>query len=202
MEKVFLTFSTETPVEFSDDSFSTITGIIPYGTTGQKKMGVIPRLFSGCFSDSLKTNPDIFALFNHDWDRPLARTSTGSLRLVDTEQGMRVSLTPAKTSWGIDAIESIKAGLMDGFSFGGFIVGEKFSKETGIQDILNFELWEVSPVFTPVFQEGARIETNSGSKEPPEDDDDDVVIMSEPKTDMWTLKAIQKQAEIKRQSDT
>lgn len=61
-------------------------------------------------------------LVGHSFNRPLASTRNGSLKLKETAQGvtLRAALPPAeeRPSWMIDAIASVRSGLMRGLSPG------------------------------------------------------------------------------------
>lgn len=163
-KKEFVRFAIQTPIEFEGEEKRTISGKIPYGTKGAN-LGITYRLISGCFSNSLGN--DIYALFNHDWEKRLARTSKGTLILSDESDGMKISMTPTTTSWGADCVAAIEDGLMDGFSFGGYILSDNWIDENGerVEEILEFDLLEVSPVFNPVFLAGAELVVNSKDPE-------------------------------------
>jgi HK97 family phage prohead protease len=56
-------------------------------------------------------------LWNHNADLPLGRTRNGTLVLRKDGSGLRIELTPPATTWGQDAIESIRRGDVSGMSF-------------------------------------------------------------------------------------
>lgn len=162
-KKEYVRFAVQTPLTFSEEG-RTITGMIPYGIYGAAKYGFHHRLTQGCFSQSVNSDRDIFALFEHDWDKRLARTSKGTLKLTDTPDGLEIEFNVPDTTWGNDLLASYHAGNIDGFSFGGPDRGMLTANEnlkTRQRDIVGFDLFEVSACFTPVFDEGAEIAVHS-----------------------------------------
>lgn len=97
---------------------------------------------------------DIRALWNHNSDFPLGRTKNDSLKLEKDEKGLRFTITPPETSWGKDALESVKRGDVSGMSFGFFTKKDRWTEETGktpLRELLAIELLEVSPVTFPAY---------------------------------------------------
>ena len=97
---------------------------------------------------------DIRALWNHNPDFPLGRTVNGTLELEKDEQGLRFSIVPSDTSWGRDALESVKRGDVSGMSFGFFVKSDKWSEQSSkmpLRELLDIELLEVSPVTFPAY---------------------------------------------------
>ncbi len=146
--KEFISFST--PVSLEKDG-RTLTGLIPYGVYGSKAYGAVNQLKQGCFSKSLGN--EIWALFNHDWDKRLARSSNNSLKVEDTKEGLKIEIKVPETPVGEQFLSEFKAGLIDGFSFGGPTDNmiRKDDSEFGKKSIVSFNLREVSPCYVPVF---------------------------------------------------
>lgn len=97
---------------------------------------------------------DIRALWNHNSDYPLGRTKNDSLMLEKDEKGLRFTITPPETSWGKDAMESVKRGDVSGMSFGFYVNKDRWTEETGktpLRELLSVELLEVSPVTFPAY---------------------------------------------------
>lgn len=97
---------------------------------------------------------DIRALWNHNSDMPLGRTKNGTLSLEKDSQGLRFTVTPPDTSWGRDALESVKRGDVSGMSFGFYTNKERWTEEkdkTPLRELLDIELLEVSPVTFPAY---------------------------------------------------
>lgn len=97
---------------------------------------------------------DIRALWNHNSDYPLGRTKNDSLLLEKDEKGLRFTITPPETTWGRDAMESVKRGDVSGMSFGFYVNKDRWTEETGktpLRELLSVELLEVSPVTFPAY---------------------------------------------------
>lgn len=109
------------------------------------------------FTEVLARNPDVKALWNHNPDFPLARTSNGTLQLQQDDTGLRVELQPNDTSWGRDAYAAIARGDVDQMSFMFSVAkqGDEWKKLPDgklLRRITNFELLgEVSPVTFPAY---------------------------------------------------
>ncbi len=93
---------------------------------------------------------DVVATFNHSLDRLLGRTSSGTLRLTETAEGLRyeVDLPDAAA----DVRELLARGDLRGSSFTAFARkdgGEKWSGDT--RELLALDLVEVGPVVMPAY---------------------------------------------------
>lgn len=115
------------------------------------------RIAPTAFDRALAANPDVRALWNHNTDYPLGRTRNGTLMLTKDGAGLRIELTPPSTTWGLDAVESIRRGDVSGMSFAFSAKregGDTWAKGTdgvGERTLLDAELWEVSPVTFPAY---------------------------------------------------
>lgn len=116
------------------------------------------RVAPTAFDRALGANPDIRALWNHNADFPLGRTRNGTLRVQKDARGLRFELTAPSTSWGRDAVESIRRGDVSGVSFA-FSVrkegGDTWTRGGGDgiaeRTLLDADLYEVSPVTFPAY---------------------------------------------------
>lgn len=106
----------------------------------------------GAFAESIKKD-DIRALWNHNWDFPLARKSAGNLVLTEDEHGLAIEITPADTQWGRDAVTSIERGDVSQMSIGFVALTDEWKRIDGeyVRVLQKAELWEVSPVIFPAF---------------------------------------------------
>lgn len=109
----------------------------------------------GAFADSL--SGDVRALYNHNHDLVLGRTSAATLKLREDEKGLwgEIKINPNDTE-AMNAYERIKRGDITGCSFG-FDIAEE--KETRNDDgsvhwtILKADpLYEVSPCVFPAYE--------------------------------------------------
>lgn len=74
------------------------------------------RIAPGAFRECLKT-ADIRALVNHDPNKLLGRSKSGTLRLDEDAVGLRMEVDLPDTAVGRDTAESIRRGDMEGSSF-------------------------------------------------------------------------------------
>lgn len=96
----------------------------------------------------------------------MARRSTDTLRLTDTDDGLQIEIFPSNTTWSRDALEVIRHGDSDGFSFGFWILEDRWSKdgETIIRDLVSVDLGEISVVFNPAYSQNAQISVRALNK--------------------------------------
>ena len=116
------------------------------------------RFAAGAFDRALAAGPDIRALWNHNTDLPLGRVRNGTLQVGTDGAGLRFELAPPDTSWGRDAIESIRRGDVSGVSFafstkreGGDAWEKPGADGIAQRTVLDADLYEVSPVTFPAY---------------------------------------------------
>ena len=88
-----------------------------YNTRSVDLGGFEEVLEPGCFDSVMETNPDVFALFNHDPDSILARSTSGTLKLSLDEKGLAYSFEMPNTTLGNDLSVLMKRGDIRGSSF-------------------------------------------------------------------------------------
>ena len=121
-------------------------------------MGFTERISTSALPASMLENADIFAYFNHDWSKVLARTPK-SLKLDLRNDGLYYEFEAPNTQDGNDLLEHIKRGEMYGTSFAFSLPedgsGEVWTKQedgTYLREIVMFDaLYEISPVYTPAY---------------------------------------------------
>ena len=119
--------------------------------------GVTESIQRGAFAESI--NGDVRALYNHNHDLVLGRTSAGTLELRDTELGLwgKIRINP-KDSQAVDAYERVARGDVSGCSFGfdipaGCDVCTKKPDGTRHFTITKVSpLYEVSPCVFPAYE--------------------------------------------------
>lgn len=115
------------------------------------------RIAPGTFDRVLAGGPDVRALWNHNADYPLGRTRNNTLRVVKDARGLGIELRPPATSWGQDAVTSIRRGDVSGMSFAFAVNGQGDVWEKGgadgiaLRTIVDADLYEVSPVTFPAY---------------------------------------------------
>jgi uncharacterized protein len=109
-------------------------------------------LLPGCFGASL-AGRDVCLLKDHDGAAVLARTRGGSLRLAENGRGLWFEADLPNTTVANDVLESVRAGLAGGCSFG-FTVPKDGERWTGDRrEIRAVTLHEVSIVSAfPAYQ--------------------------------------------------
>lgn len=128
-----------------------------YDDVYQVAEGVTESIQRGAFAESV--NGDVRALYNHNTDLVLGRTSAGTLELKDTEDGLwgRIHIN-AKDTQAVDVYERVKRGDISGCSFGfeipaGCDVCSKNPDGSLHWTITRVEpLYEVSPCVFPAYE--------------------------------------------------
>jgi len=80
--------------------------------------------------NSATFDPITFALWNHNYDFPLARTDNNTLKITCDNFGAKVSIELPNTHLGKDTAENIRTGLVKGMSFGMLMDGVEFTTAT------------------------------------------------------------------------
>jgi len=115
------------------------------------------EILTGAFASTLKRNPDVRALWQHDPAAVLGRTTNETLRVWEDDTGLGFELRPPATQVGRDAVELIRRGDVNQMSFGFTMVpeGQKwFTDESGllVRQVVEVDnLMEVSPVTFPAY---------------------------------------------------
>lgn len=106
-------------------------------------------LVPGCFSRSLRENPDVRALFNHDSACVLGRTTAKTLVLTEDDEGLHFVNELPDTSFARDLRASMTRGDIDGCSFQGFVSDDEIDMtspgEPAIRYVKEIRLVEVTP---------------------------------------------------------
>ena len=92
------------------------------------------------------------ALWNHDTNHVLGRTTAGALRLDEDGHGLKVEIDPPGSAAGF--VESIERGDVSQMSFGFKVLEDRWDEDEEGQDIrtlLRVKLYEVSPVAFPAY---------------------------------------------------
>jgi len=114
------------------------------------------RVRPGAFKKTLKEQPDIRALWNHNSDIVLGRTSNKTLRLSEDERGLAIEIDLPDTQAGRDAHTLVERGDVSQMSFGFNIIKSSEEKEQDDASKVDFNLeevrlHEVSPVTFPFY---------------------------------------------------
>lgn len=146
------------PSELRSNGDGKITGYAAvFNTLAEDGWGGMEQVRAGAFKKTLAEKEDIRALWNHDTNLPLGRTTIDTLTLWEDKHGLAFELTPPDTQWGRDARESIRTGLVSQMSFGFHVhqdqwtSSDKSKSGNDERELIEIELFEVSPVTFPFY---------------------------------------------------
>jgi HK97 family phage prohead protease len=151
MEKRY--FNIETRTEKREDGSTNITGHAAVFNKLSSDLGgfreiIAPNAFESVLSD------DVRALINHDPNLLLARTTSGTLNLKQTNEGLQYSFDVPDTTYGRDLIISMERGDISQSSFA-FTIEEDSWETTEDGEIRTInkvkQLYDVSPVTYPAY---------------------------------------------------
>lgn len=114
---------------------------------------MVERLMPTAFDRALEERDDVRALFNHDANIILGRTTNNTLQLAKTKRGLSYEVKPPDTQQARDVLELLRRGDVSGSSFG-FVAQDVSWREVDkvlIREIRGVELLDVSPVVYPAY---------------------------------------------------
>lgn len=137
-----------------------IEGYAAVFNSESEDMGFIEIIHPQAITQDTINNSDIFALFNHDDDRVLARSKNGvgTLSLKVDSKGLKYSFDAPNTTMGNDLLELVNNGVIDKSSFA-FTVPQggddwEVKDDKLVRHIYKTDkLYDVSPVLVPAYQE-------------------------------------------------
>lgn len=109
----------------------------------------------GAFRDSIQRRDDVAALIDHDPSLIVARTPD-TLELSEDEHGLKVRISPAKTTIASDLMENIRAGNVKQMSIGFWVEEELADFDTREKPhftITRAKLFDVSAVTFPAYKQ-------------------------------------------------
>ena len=142
-----------------------MTGAFPYGMTAELAEGRREVIAGRAFASRLESGEDIHFLVGHDYEKPLASRSAGTLELVDSDEALSFAATISPdTTWARDFLAAHRACLIRGLSPGFRVLpkGERIVRESdGIRRTIEAaELFELSAVTRPAYSQ-AQIEARN-----------------------------------------
>ena len=126
--------------------------------------GFRERIAPGSFASSIEQD-DIRALWQHDTSAVLGRTKAQTMRMIEDDIGLRVSIDAPDTQIGRDAVTSIRRGDVDQMSFGFEVLDSEWDQDDDgvlIRTLFKVKLYEVSPVTFPAYANTA-VSVRSGN---------------------------------------
>lgn len=140
-----------------------------YNEWSPMMQGFRERIADGAFNRAIAEKQDVRALWNHNSDLVLGRTTNGTLELKSDEKGLSVDITPPDTTWGKDARTSIERGDVDQMSFQFRCKKDEweYDEETDIvsRTLVDVDLFDVSPTTFPAY-EGTGIDARGEGEMP------------------------------------
>lgn len=126
---------------------------------GGKRWGFYEEMAPGCFTKTL-TEADVRMLLNHDWNRLLARTASGTLRLSEDDIGLLTDADMAPVSYARDLAVLLERRDINQMSFAFNMVSYEWTELADGSELLRHtevELVDVSPVANPAY-----VDTDAG----------------------------------------
>ncbi len=101
---------------------------------------------------------DIFLLFNHDPNQPLARSKNGTLTAWEEDDGVHMKADLSKSEKGPGLYRDIKSGLIDKMSFAFTVKRQSWQENNDDELDLRIveeieELYDLSPVTYPAYKQ-------------------------------------------------
>lgn len=128
-----------------------VAGRFPYDTRTELAPGYFETIARGAFASRVNSGEDLHFLAGHDFEKPLASRSAGTLTVRSDPDALTIEATvSANTSWARDFLAAHGAGLIRGLS-PGFRVnqgGERVTRDGEImhRTITDAALAEISAV--------------------------------------------------------
>lgn len=130
----------------------------PYESLSQDLGGFRERIRRGAFKRALDSGQDVVCVPDHEYRAAhvLGRTGSGTLKLSESDQGLRFRVQLPDTSVGRDLFTIAKRGDIRGMSFAFTLPrpdAEQWSEESGVvvRNLVDLDLWDVSPVVHPAY---------------------------------------------------
>ncbi|HEY1248108.1 MAG TPA: HK97 family phage prohead protease [Nitrososphaera sp.] len=105
----------------------------------------------GAFARALQEGQDVLFTIDHNPEKLLARTSSGTLKLKEDQKGLAVEATFPDTSYARDAAELVSRGDLSGMSF--VFSAQQQSWEGNQRSLEDVDLYDVSLVALPAYKD-------------------------------------------------
>lgn len=146
------TFPMELRVAGTDDAPILEGHIAVFNQLSENLFDFREKIEPGAFAETIKRD-DIMALWNHQNDLVLGRTSAETLALEEDDVGLAFTNTPPDTTWFRDRMVSLKRKDVTGASFGFMTERDEWTIDPDdpkmrIRTLKKLRLFEVSPGVT------------------------------------------------------
>lgn len=122
-----------------------------YGQLSEDMGGWQEVIEAGAATRTLAGRPDVRFLINHDANRLLARTTSGTLTLTEDDEGGLVDSEMADVSYARDLAALLERGDMTQMSFGFWITNDSWSGNLHRVHAFDLDGGDVSAVTFPAF---------------------------------------------------
>ena len=143
-----------------------LVGRFPYGAEAELAPGRAERIEARAFAARIEAEgQDIHLLAAHDYEKPLASRSAGTLIVRDTGEAVQIEAQIEDgTTWARDLLAAHRAGLIRGLSPGFRVAagGERIERRGNglLRRITRADLFELSAVTRPAY-DAAQIEARA-----------------------------------------
>ncbi|WP_270599514.1 HK97 family phage prohead protease [Clostridium baratii] len=150
----FIATDLETRIE-ENSSEKIISGYINKFNTRSQYMGFYEEVDNGAFDKTLADGHNIYAMYNHNSDKILGSTRSGSLKLNVDNVGLyfELKINP-NISYANDIAELVKSGDLEGCSFGFWVTDDEWTyteDKVDLRIIKEVELIEVTITPFPAY---------------------------------------------------
>jgi HK97 family phage prohead protease len=131
---------------------STLFGYAAVFGSPSEPMPFVEYVMQGAFANTLQRGADVRLLIDHE-GVPLARTTSGTLRLHEDERGLAVvaDLDPSNPD-AMRVMSALKRGDMSQMSFAFRTVRDTWSDDRNVRELNEVELYDVSVVTFPAYE--------------------------------------------------
>ena len=138
--------------EMQDGEASTLYGYAAVFDSPSEPMPFVEYVKRGAFAKTLERGADVRLLIDHE-GVPLARTTSGTLRLQEDDHGLAVvaDLDPNNPD-AMRVMSALKRGDLSQMSFAFRTVDASFSDDRMVRELREVELFDVSVVTFPAYE--------------------------------------------------
>ena len=135
------------------DTLTAVGYAATFDRFSQNLGGFVEQIRSNAFVSTLK-QADVRALFNHEPDHLLGRSTTGTLRLSEDDHGLHYEVDLPNTTLGRDVAELLRRGDISGSSFGFRTISDEWGETDDgypLRPPTEVALRDVGPVTFPAY---------------------------------------------------
>ena len=135
------------------DTLTAVGYAATFDRFSQNLGGFVEQIRSNAFVSTLK-QADVRALFNHEPDHLLGRSTTGTLRLSEDDHGLHYEVDLPNTTLGRDVAELLRRGDISGSSFGFRTISDEWGETDDgypLRTLTEVARRDVGPVTFPAY---------------------------------------------------